>query len=98
MSNNEVPHYSEWFQHRSCGRKRRYTTYAEAARGRRWLSERLRIYGPCEFCGGFHIGGLDTDDYDKRPIDPKTGFRLDEDRNKFKRRKGKPGRSKRDPR
>ena len=62
------------FAERSCERKIRYETRAHALAVRRRMSERLKVYGPCEFCNGYHIGNPGfSNGYDD--LDRKTGRR-----------------------
>jgi len=53
---------AEYFEAQSCGTKRRYPNRAAAKAGRAAMSERLGVYGPCSFCGGWHIGHRDGKD------------------------------------
>ena len=50
---------------KSCTRKKRYVTYAAALSDLRKFNRlnkkgpnnfNKQVYGPCQFCGGFHIG------------------------------------------
>jgi hypothetical protein len=46
----------------SCTRKRRFDTKRQAGRYRRWRVGQgaaewtCGVYGPCRFCGGYHVG------------------------------------------